>query len=348
MVLSFVLGLNLFSVLEQFANNHYDDREVKKAFILLTALAAGGMTIKLGFGVLGGTSTLIAFLVWFIRRGRREHAVAARLLGLMMLVGFMLVLPWMARGVILSGYPVYPVAAAPFPVEWRVPQERAINETRAILSWARKPRTPASEVLGNWEWLPPWAEANLKQHELLGPLSITLSAGAMVLVRWLMRRPSGTKMRVLWAMLVPNAVFLIFWFLTAPNPRFFGGAAWVLAMATLALALAQYEGDISRTTTLSKGFTGAYLLLILLPILVDRGFTSAGRQDGFHAVPKIEVNTFEMKSGLILHVPKEGDQCWDTPLPCTPYPTANLGLRQAGDLGSGFVLSEEPNLSPSG
>jgi hypothetical protein len=50
-------------------------------------------------------------------------------------------------------------------------------------------------------------------------------------------------------------------------------------------------------------------------------------------------------SGLGVYVSREGQQCWDAPLPCTWRLDPRLRLRVPGDLGSGFVLgpgSEPP------
>ena len=67
-------------------------------------------------------------------------------------------------------------------------------------------------------------------------------------------------------------------------------------------------------------------------------YQGLGEDHGFHAAPRSELQSFITRSGLRLYVPQEGDQCWDAPLPCTPYPNADLRLRRQGDLGSGFLL----------
>jgi len=59
---------------------------------------------------------------------------------------------------------------------------------------------------------------------------------------------------------------------------------------------------------------------------------------GFYPIREIETYEFTADSGLILQVPVEGDECWDAPLPCTPYPNPELQLRQDNDLGSGFMF----------
>jgi hypothetical protein len=45
-------------------------------------------------------------------------------------------------------------------------------------------------------------------------------------------------------------------------------------------------------------------------------------------------------SGLTVYVPVETNQCWDAPLPCSPYFLDTLHLRQPGELERGFASEE--------
>jgi hypothetical protein len=42
-------------------------------------------------------------------------------------------------------------------------------------------------------------------------------------------------------------------------------------------------------------------------------------------------------SGLAVYVPTEGQQCWDAPLPCTPYFDPSLRLRDESSPRWGFT-----------
>ena len=54
----------------------------------------------------------------------------------------------------------------------------------------------------------------------------------------------------------------------------------------------------------------------------------------------MKYDQFETDSGLLLNVPAEGrSQCWHIPLPCTPYPNADIAERLPGDLRHGFRSS---------
>ncbi|MGC8605238.1 MAG: hypothetical protein ACP5VS_16345 [Desulfomonilaceae bacterium] len=53
-------------------------------------------------------------------------------------------------------------------------------------------------------------------------------------------------------------------------------------------------------------------------------------------------------SGLIVYTPAQGDQCWDSPVPSTPYFNPNLRLRVAGKIESGFTVNEKPDVAAKG
>ena len=81
---------------------------------------------------------------------------------------------------------------------------------------------------------------------------------------------------------------------------------------------------------------GVFMIFMfyLLPIneLKELDFTS-----GYQTIPSSALTEQRTDSGLIVYVPVEGDQCWDAPLPCTPYFNSGLRLRVPGKIASGFT-----------
>ena len=53
--------------------------------------------------------------------------------------------------------------------------------------------------------------------------------------------------------------------------------------------------------------------------------------------PNATLITRKTSSGLTIYVPVETNQCWDAPLPCTPYFLDSLHSRELGKLESGFA-----------
>ena len=207
-------------------------REETFSLFVIVAFAVTGVLVKLSFVAIGGPAVVIAFTVFAVRwRGILKHSRSVvMVLGAVILAT---ILPWAVRGVILSGYPVYPSTFAAFPVDWRVPVADARSDSESIVCWARFPGPACREALGNWHWLAPWFARNSPQFLL--PLLI--AAGIAVLTffvaSWRRR-----IVNVAWLFLVPMLVGLLGWFVTAPDPRFAGALFWLAAAGTIALNLA--------------------------------------------------------------------------------------------------------------
>jgi len=51
------------------------------------------------------------------------------------------------------------------------------------------------------------------------------------------------------------------------------------------------------------------------------------------------MKTVELRNLSIL-VPVSGDQCWNTPIPCTPEIDESLEMRNKGNMEDGFRVSK--------
>jgi hypothetical protein len=79
-------------------------------------------------------------------------------------------------------------------------------------------------------------------------------------------------------------------------------------------------------------------------------FYGPGPDGGLHPALTAPMATYATAGKLVLYVPQKGKQCWDSPLPSTPYPRPDLRLRRPGDLASGFVIDPSltaPSTQPS-
>jgi hypothetical protein len=96
---------------------------------------------------------------------------------------------------------------------------------------------------------------------------------------------------------------------------------------------------LPRSARKAVVFFALSLLLLLSPSIIrDAQWIRSGEDCGLHAPPDPPLKSFVTRSGLLLYVPEKGDQCWDAPLPCTPYPNSDLRLRSQGDTSHGFML----------
>jgi hypothetical protein len=247
-------------------------------------------------------------------------------------VGIVAVVPWMIRGVLLSGYAMYPFALTGLPVDWKLPAALVRLDTGVNIAWARLPGAPTEQASGNWKWLLPWVNT-LTQWSVFDVIVPTGLACAGI-VLWLCNRKdrAGAKASLPWLVLLIPAVSLVFWFFSVPDPRFAGACFWILGIGTLTFSL----WGMSRPTVKAVAVLVSALLLaghvnlitFLHPWQRDPGLVKT--------VPLVARTT---DSGLVVYVPAKGDQCWDAPLPNTPYFNSRLRLRVPGDMSKGFEVS---------
>ena len=331
-VLGAVAGVHLCKLL---LAKKQDGRNALFDTFFIVAVCAAGVAVKLSFAVFGLLCAAIA-LGKLVAVDVRSVGVAraARHLVCPVGVAVAILVPWMARGVVLSGYVAYPSRIGAFDVSWRLPKYRARREQVAITSWARKPGDKDfAKVASSWDWLKPWTKRVTGDFDVVAPLIIAALGAGAGLVTARARRAAGLS----YVLLLPPAAGLVYWFLTAPAPRFAGASFWFLGAGGAFVACRAWAG-ISHVRT--GALFALVVTLMLVPVARPRRhslYVKPGPEHGFHPIPVVEMETFVTDSGLELLVPPKGRRSWDAPLPCTPHPRPELRLRRTGNLRSGFV-----------
>jgi hypothetical protein len=284
----------------------------------------------------GALSSLIA-VVYYLwrRRGSREGRTKLRALAWPALVAIVVLGSWMAHGVFLSGYIAYPSTYGSFDVEWKVPRENVALERKWVLSWARKPRHDCDEVLADWGWLGSWTSRMKTSPDVIVPLAMILAG---LFIASCGRGRLGIRPLPGLLLVVPSVVAIVFWFFTAPHPRLAGAALWFVGAWVMLLVSVRWWRPRHSVAVAAVALVVAGLVSVADGIKQWKLYVRPGSDNGFHPLPRVEIEEFVTDSGLVLYVP-EGGQSWDSPLPCTPGRPRGLRLRRPGDLGSGFVLS---------
>jgi hypothetical protein len=335
-----------------------------------------GMTTKLSFAFLGVGASAVA-VYCFVERVREEggrgtlqalrpHGVRA---GLTALVCLLVLVPWLARGVILTGYVAYPSSTAlALDVDWRVSEERVVRESDKIKVWAREPeltRRSPDEVLESWDWLGPWLRRTVLRADLFTyPLLLFVGGGAV----WLRRRDGRPgEVRSALRYLMPPLVACVLWFVTAPAERFGGAIFWLLGAGMLTILFEQ-----ARETESRRRLTGASIGLVAissLAIFVASAafsysrygwalFVPPGPEAGFHPIPEVKTRSWTSPFGVTIQRPTElvarSSQwkpkafCWDAEQPCSfgGQVEKRIAYRQPGRIASGFRIGR-PEESPA-
>ncbi|CAN5671891.1 hypothetical protein BH11MYX1_BH11MYX1_00570 [soil metagenome] len=289
---------------------------------LITSLGAAVLTTKLaGLALTGIVVVLVALQL--------RSSVTWRTRVLIFAWPAVIVFGWLARGVVESGWLLYPVFGR-LPLSWSVPRSVAETDFGAIQSWARIFGKAPGEVFGHrvWHWLAPWLDSFRGSHEFV----LLLAALALLAYRFA-NGPTGMARRAgEHAAILGCAFGLAQWFFGAPDLRYGAFLFWLLPAVLFAPMLARAIRD-TNLRPLVMGFSFVVTLwaggfAFHLDARVPRLW---GRPP---APPHVLTNRATAGPGTELWVPSKGDQCFDSELPCSPVVSATL--RTPGSLRGGY------------
>jgi hypothetical protein len=267
------------------AESGYEERGFD--LFCISLMAAVGLIVKLNFLVLGLGALVAALVIWFSKHGRGDKLKDSSPLVWVTLGVAIIWLPWMVQGVITSGYPFCPLSFGAFQVDWRIPQENLTEHMDWIRSWARAPGMEPGKVLTNWDWLKPWFGEMLKTDEgrlnLVTPAVLTFIFAGLGLYGRLTAKDKINIPALSWLFLLYPLASILFWFVTAPDPRYVGAGFWILAAGAGALAIAGFE---DRPNPLMTPLLALCLALALSIIFLDKPLKpSKKRQTTFNVPP---------------------------------------------------------------
>lgn len=224
--------------------------------VWLTLLTATALTFKPSAG---------AMLLWpaaaLLRLPRRNWG---RGLAVVAGVAVVVVLPWLGRNVLLSGYVAYPLVGwSPGP-DWVVPEAQRVADLTEIRLFARRPLADWPEAAGQSlpQWLPSWWAQQEPADKRLLALGLV---GAALVLGWLLRlalrRPAALYRQLRRPEVQLYALLLLgcgSWFVAAPALRF--AYAYLIGAAMLG-PLLLLRAPLARWGRLSGGVLGIAGLL---------------------------------------------------------------------------------------
>ena len=207
------------------------ERRIESRLLVAMMLFTLALTFKissLAFAGLGwGVALFELFSLKSPRLRERQLIVAA------VLLSAALAIPWLIRGVILSGYPLFPSSVFAVNVDWRVPRVATDMLAQFNRSWARIPHAGFEET-GGIRWVGRWfAGAIGNRVDFIAPLFVSLVGFVFLLRRGVLKDLFWLKL------LLPSLGGLAFWFSLAPAFRFGEAAIWTTAACLGAAALQQ-------------------------------------------------------------------------------------------------------------
>ncbi len=252
--------------------------------------------------------------------------------------------PWLIRNVILTGYLFYPFHSPDlFNFDWKIPQIQVIYEEMLIRSWALKAILPDAPVsfFPVLNWFPAWFEMIGLQIRIL-LIATIISMLTLVIFFFRRHRKMNRSYLIFW---ISCIITLIFWFLTAPSPRFVLG----LLIITLMLPLESFSFN---NRLLAFKALSAILVFALLIFSLQPQFSGEMQhypsKFGFikpPSFPNANVRNATINSISFNYAdPAVSLESYDATLPCTPQIRKGLTMRGT-EISSGFRIN--PDLAGS-
>ncbi len=327
--------------------------DLKTVFIML--FSAWVCTIKLSAFPI---AILPLFLMLQELRARRLRHIA-----ILASVALILALPWMGRNVMLSGYLFFPFYQIDlFSVDWKVPTALVQEEVRYIEAFAagetlvKKIPYPELQQLDFAAWFPQWYQdlrtANKGIFFLICGISLYLLFAFLLSVSTQGKAFLQKSRGYLWLYAAIYAG-IAFWFVKAPDFRFGYAFTVILYLLGFSFLLVKMLASYRYGKYAILGLMGLIALFYLRPLQIigtdayymvkagQRDFVLRPGQAPVHA-PDI----FTTPEGLRIYKATWNDQCWDNPLPCTPFYDLGVAVRdKKKGLASGFYYQQEPDVS---
>jgi hypothetical protein len=286
-------------------------------FVALTVFAITAMKLKLSYVFCAFGAVSFALIGAYLEQGNLRSLRIRSVAWLALLL-----IPWIARSCILSGYPLYPARLLRLHFDWTLPAPVAQYDAAWISSWARQ-EVPKLVPPG-WGWLPSWISDQASHPEYVFLFQVFVASTFFGLLSLLIPVPWNVRRRLLIVTALP-VLSLIAWFASAPDPRFAFGMFWLCA-ANGFFAFVIGIWQFSRVRAILFSVISTVLLVIMALNINSSQFSDLPREFP-KKIPKVAMQYRTTDSGLQIKVPIEGDQVFDSGLLATPYFRYDLRLR---------------------
>lgn len=269
----------------------------------LVLVGVYAVTVKLSAA---STVALVCYPLYWLIKEKKWRSVFAHAAG-----GFLILLPWLIRNVILSGFLIYPFGALDlFRPDWKMDKAVLEKDSLEIKMYARgTPRTADYETAFTG-WISKWFLRQSAADRVL----ILLGAVCVLVILYLLWKKRKEKCLPESALLGAALLNIVFWLLTAPAMRYGGAYIYILIAVTL--------GSIG-VWRLKKPCT----VLAAGIILVCLGLYAVSLREGIQEVGKYVIDQPDyINRAATLHpfedehiwMPDEGDMTGYWNFPATP------------------------------
>lgn len=323
----------------------YDKDAIRKNRLLYFVIPVFIITLKLScFSVF----VITLYVIWLQLKNKKycEFTMCS-------ILSLFIVVPWLIRTVILSGYLIFPFPSIDlFSFDWKIPLEYAVEQKEFIQSFARYPNNIDIQTVLSMpisEWFHHWWNSDMFYYNpvlnrfVFFTSIITIPLGLYFAVT--NRKSDFVPYRIIW---FACTLGIIIWFFNAPDFRFIfslllGQMALVVLMGTdniKRLSLIPNKVDFRMVLTAitlifvciycfrwvyhQKGENISIVSLLKVPTSIEYTRATKGRMTTKDVFITVNVNGIEVKRKSL----SDRDVlCFDCDLPCSADYVGGLELR---------------------
>ena len=294
---------------------------------ILCILAAFGVTLKLSIAPVVLLATVPA--IWLIKGKKwKETAVC---LG----SGFLTVLPFLVRNVMISGYLIYPYTTLDiFSVDWKMPEYMVNRDRNEIMAWGRELRDVNKIDYPIWDWFPIWFQELTGAQRALFLLNVLL----IVIVIWFVVREFRKKRFEMAYICCVAILGLAMWFFSAPLIRYGRAYLYILPAIVFGLAIERIRGSEKAFKLISAGFA-VWCIFLCNQYLKNQEYVRIVSPEDY---PSYSVTEHVISDEISIYTAEGDDRTGYEPFPAIPYAAILDKIELRGhSLENGFRIKEE-------
>lgn len=299
-------------------------------YVCLCLLCIFSVSLKLSAVMI--TLLILSPLLKLIRKRQWKR------LGIYVVLGMLVILPFLIRNVIISGYLIYSYPELDiFNFDWKMPEYTLLYDRNEIKSWAMGVRDGNRYRVPFAEWFPVWREDLSRFQKLevyIFPLSVFFAAGIAV---W---KTIKYKMADYFCIVVTITAIVLFWFWGAPAMRF-GGVFLLLLPCFVIGNAAEYLNSRIQTDSVPLVIMLICIMYYINPVIVELTEGEFENKVWEKDYEKVECREVYL-DGEAFYLPAEGDQTGYWPFPAAPYENQMALIELRGErLKDGFKMKED-------
>lgn len=242
----------------------FENDEEIQSYGILCIIAVWAMSVKLSAVI---AVLLVVYPATVLIKEKKYTVVAKDII-----CGIVVVLPWLIRNVIISGYLLYPYSELDlFDFEWEIPKNVLWDDRKGIVVWAREVKNLSKYNQSITEWIGTWFEGQMFRNKIFiigGFLAAAVLLVYMLYVLYGILKKTSLKYEVMERkqaiqIIIYMVAGLLFWLFSAPLLRY-GLMYLLMPMAFAAYMVKEYLGEVRfRKTAVLVGVLcgcGIYLL----------------------------------------------------------------------------------------